>query len=263
MSVESLINNIPGAIYRRLYDCDWTMEFISDAIADISGYAALDFIDNRIRSFASIIHPNDKKNIEQSISESINYGKSYILEYQIIHADGNIKWVYEKGQAIFSNLGEVEYLDGAIFDITDRKIAELALRDSEYRYYTLTKSSPVGIFRIDRQGNCLYVNERWCEIVGISLEEALDKDWVEAIYSDDRERVFQEFDPSRNRNKKLLVTITQRIHQSLNLEEILNTTVREVRKLLNSDRVLVYRIWQDGTGSVVTEAVVSDCEAIL
>ncbi|HEY9297751.1 MAG TPA: diguanylate cyclase, partial [Phormidium sp.] len=63
--------------------------------------------------------------------------------------------------------------------------------------------------------------------------------------------------------EKLLVTVTERIHQSLKLEEILNTAVREVRGLLNCDRVLIYRIWPDGTGCVVTEAVVPDCEAIL
>ncbi|MBE9226787.1 PAS domain S-box protein [Phormidium sp. LEGE 05292] len=193
LSVESLINNIPGAIYRRLYDSYWTMEFISDAIADIAGYSALDFIDNQIRSFASIIYPIDREIIEQSIYKSINCKKPYILEYRIIHANGSIKWVYEKGQAILANLGDVEYLDGAIFDITDRKIAELSLQESEYRYYTLTKTSPVGIFRLDLQGNCLYANQKWCEIAGITLEEALEKDWITTIYSDDRERFFQEF----------------------------------------------------------------------
>lgn len=193
LSGESLINNIPGAIYRRLYDRYWKMEFISDAIADISGYSALDFIDNQIRSFTSIIHPVDREIIEKIIYKNTNNRKPYILEYRIIHANGSIKWVYDKGQAILSNLGEVEYLDGAIFDITDRKIAELSLQESEYRYYTLTKTSPVGIFRLDLQGNCLYANEKWCEIAGISLEEALEKDWVTTIYSDDRERVFQEF----------------------------------------------------------------------
>lgn len=193
LQVESLIKNIPGAIYRRLYDRDWTIKFISDAIADISGYSSLDFINNQIRTFASIVYPADREIIEQSIYESINDNKHYILEYRIIHVDGSIKWVYEKGQAIFSSLGEIEYLDGAIFDITERKIAELALQDSEYRYYTLTKFSPVGIFRIDVQGNCLYANEKWCEITGISLKEALQKDWLSIIHPNDRERVLQQF----------------------------------------------------------------------
>jgi len=198
LSVGNLINNIPGAIYRRCADRDWTIKFISDAIAEISGYTPADLINNHNKTFASIIHPEDREMITNNIHESVNYRKPYILEYRIIHADGNIKWVYEKGQAIFSSLGEIEYLDGAIFDITDRKIAELALQESEYRYYTLTKTSPVGIFRLDSEGNCVYANERWSEIVGISLEEALQKDWLSVVYSNDREKVLQSFNLAKS-----------------------------------------------------------------
>lgn len=200
LSVENLISNIPGAIYRRCSDRDWTIKFISDAIADICGYSAPDFIENKTRTYASIIYPGDREIIERSIYASINDGKPYILEYRIVHADGSIKWIYEKGQVILSSLGEIEYLDGVIFDITDRKIAELALQESEYRYYTLTKTSPVGIFRLDIQGNCLYANERWCEITGTTLEETLEKNWISVIYLDDRKRILQEFNFAKLNN---------------------------------------------------------------
>ncbi|MFB2923637.1 PAS domain S-box protein [Aerosakkonema funiforme] len=63
--------------------------------------------------------------------------------------------------------------------------------------------------------------------------------------------------------ERVVATITQRIRGTLNLEEILNTAVLEVQQLLSCDRVVIYRIWPEGTGSVVTEAVVSHCEAIL
>ncbi|MEX0272139.1 GAF domain-containing protein [Leptolyngbyaceae cyanobacterium UHCC 1019] len=60
--------------------------------------------------------------------------------------------------------------------------------------------------------------------------------------------------------ERLIEKVTQRIRQSLNLEEILNTTVQEVRHLLQADRVLLYQIHADGTGSVITEAVTADCK---
>ncbi|HEY9671149.1 MAG TPA: GAF domain-containing protein [Waterburya sp.] len=63
--------------------------------------------------------------------------------------------------------------------------------------------------------------------------------------------------------ERLIAGITQRIRQSLDLEEILNTTVAEVRQLLQADRVLVYRLAADGTGCAVTEAVVSGWPAVL
>jgi diguanylate cyclase (GGDEF)-like protein/PAS domain S-box-containing protein len=276
---EALINNIPGAIYRRLYKADWEIEFISDAIADIAGYSAIDFINNRTRTFASIIHTADKQTIEKSIQQSIKNNQPYILEYRIIDAKGNTKWVYEKGKAVFCQLGKVQYLDGAIFDISDRKTAELSLRDSEYRYYTLTKHSPVGIFRTDTEGNCLYVNQRWCEIVGFSLEEALEKDWIATLHPDHREQVLQEFElakhqnlpfklefrlqgnnskdtwvlgqivPEKNNNKKILSyvgTFTD-ISEQKQIEENIRQSDTKIRALLNAIPDLVICIHKDGT----------------
>ncbi|XZN98674.1 MAG: PAS domain S-box protein [Microcoleus sp.] len=66
-------------------------------------------------------------------------------------------------------------------------------RKSEARYQTLTEVSPVGIFYTDTLGNCLYVNERWCQIAGITCEEAFGTGWVQSIHPDDRQRVFAEW----------------------------------------------------------------------
>jgi len=67
----------------------------------------------------------------------------------------------------------------------------------------------------------------------------------------------------QNLRSQLFADVTLKIRQSLQLEEILQTTVTEVQKLLQADRVLVYRVWPDGTGSAVTEAVVPGWPIIL
>jgi PAS domain S-box-containing protein len=89
--------------------------------------------------------------------------------------------------------GEPRTLRGFIIDVTDRKRTEEALRDSEGRYQTLAELSPVGIFHTDSHGECLFVNERWCEIAGLSLGQARGSGWVQAVHPDDRERVRQEW----------------------------------------------------------------------
>jgi diguanylate cyclase (GGDEF)-like protein/PAS domain S-box-containing protein len=67
--------------------------------------------------------------------------------------------------------------------------AEQALRHSEARLRGLGAAAPIGIFRADVDGNCVYVNERWCGITGMSPEETSGKGWVKAIHPDDREWV--------------------------------------------------------------------------
>jgi PAS domain S-box-containing protein len=71
--------------------------------------------------------------------------------------------------------------------------AEAATRESEQRFRTLASQAPVGIFMTDALGDCLFVNRRWSEIAGLSLEEAKERGWVRALHPDDRERVFQEW----------------------------------------------------------------------
>lgn len=118
---RGLVLNIPGAIYRCAADKNWTMEFISDEIKNISGYSASDFIGNKVRSYSSIIHPEDAPKVERDVWLGINSNSPFILEYRILDSEGKERWVYEKGQAIFSAEKNVLYLDGAIFDITERK----------------------------------------------------------------------------------------------------------------------------------------------
>ena len=74
-------------------------------------------------------------------------------------------------------------------EIASRVQVESALRASEYRYQTLANLSPVGIFHTDAQSRCLYVNNRWCEITGISLSQAIGDGWMQAIHPEDRSRV--------------------------------------------------------------------------
>ena len=74
-----------------------------------------------------------------------------------------------------------------------RKEAEEALRLSEHQYATLAQASPVGLFRTDAEGHCCYVNQRWCALTGMTLEEALGEGWGQAIHPNDRNRILTEW----------------------------------------------------------------------
>lgn len=74
-------------------------------------------------------------------------------------------------------------------DITERKKADDAIRESERRYQTLANISPVGIFRTDAEGSTKYVNPRWCQITGMSEKEAMGYGWLNAVHVEDRERL--------------------------------------------------------------------------
>jgi diguanylate cyclase (GGDEF)-like protein/PAS domain S-box-containing protein len=90
--------------------------------------------------------------------------------------------------------------DGSVYgaasigqDITDQRVAEAALRESEQRFRMLSTLAPVGIFRTDADGGCVYANHHWCETAGLSAEQATGSGWTAALHPDDRLDVANEW----------------------------------------------------------------------
>src|SRR3954469_13241104 len=127
--LASLAQNVPGAIYRCALDSNWTMHLIGDEIERITGYPADDFVENRVRSFMSLIHPADRERVERDVWEAIEGDRQFELEYRVLTASGDDRWVLERGCAVRGY--EREWLDGIIFDITDRRRAEERARRAE------------------------------------------------------------------------------------------------------------------------------------
>ena len=130
VELAALVANVPGAIYRCALDRDWTMAMISDEIERISGYPPSDYILNRVRSFESVIHPDDREAVDREIRTATRENRTYALEYRIIRADGTVAWVIDRGQHVVDS-DDQGSLHGVIFDITERKRAEEVLRRRE------------------------------------------------------------------------------------------------------------------------------------
>ena len=161
---RSLVSNIPGVIYRCANDPNWTMEFISNTIKEISGYPPSDFLKNNVRSYASIIHPDDRKMVYQVVQEGVNQKRPYIIYYRIIHANGQVRWVYEKGQGIFDEKGNFLWLDGAIFDITEHKKVDEELLFKNILLEAQSETSIDGILVVDDEGRSILFNKRFVEM---------------------------------------------------------------------------------------------------
>lgn len=118
---QALVNNIPGITYRCLADSDWTMLYISGSIDPLSGYPATDFINNQVRSYASVILAEDRNRLTKIVERAIAERRSWHVQYRITHRDGSVRWVEERGTPEFSEQGELRYLDGFILDINAEK----------------------------------------------------------------------------------------------------------------------------------------------
>ena len=111
-------------------------------------------------------------------------------------------------------------------DVTDRKRAEEVLRESEGLFRTLAATAPVGIFRTDADGACLFVSEWWIEIAGMSAEQARGAGWAEALHPDDRAAVIEQWGRAA-RNREPLCAEYRFVHPSGRVTWVVGRAVPE------------------------------------
>lgn len=126
--LSKLMGNLPGMAYRCLNDNLRTMNYVSAGCKWLTDYAAFELIDNSKIAYMDMIHEDDRENVYQQIKAAISSGRPFQMEYRIITASGQMKWVWEEGLGFVSDDGEVKEVEGFISDITEHKIEEQQLR---------------------------------------------------------------------------------------------------------------------------------------
>ncbi|MCF5856928.1 response regulator [Aeromonas veronii] len=137
--IQSMVRNVPGMVYRCLPHHPWTMLFVSDEAEKLTGYPASDFVDNS-RDFGDLIHPDDLELSNRNTIDAIDEHRQYINEYRIFDRWGQLRWVYSIGLATYDAEGKAIYLDGIIFDFSDRKQAEATMLEARQIAEDATRS---------------------------------------------------------------------------------------------------------------------------
>lgn len=184
--LRAVIDNIPAAIFFKDEQGKYLLTnkvfeaWCDRPAAELLGKLPPDIFDSEI---AAIFSSHDLQVLERR--EIIS------TEVSLTYPDGIHRRVQSIKFPVFDEEGKLLGVGGVGLDNTERRLAEEQLRTSESRYHSLASSVPVGIFRTDVDGRCLYVNEQWCEISGFSEAEAFGDGWGQAIHPEDREEVFR------------------------------------------------------------------------
>ncbi|QDU10686.1 GGDEF domain-containing phosphodiesterase [Gimesia aquarii] len=127
---RTLMNNIPGVTFRSHVDESRTIEFVCETIKELLGYPAEELLQNKVRTFTSVIHPDDITKVHSVIQSAAEKPQSFQVGYRMIRADGEVRYVWEQG-LVSHDHNNVPMVDSVMFDVTDRKQAELELRNSK------------------------------------------------------------------------------------------------------------------------------------
>ena len=139
---------------------DWEKRkviYISPAYEVIWGRSIEDLY-KRDNEWDESVHPDDLEYARDSFERIIQTGGGEQREYRIVHPDGSVRWVSDRGFAIKNKAGQVVRIAGIAEDITDRKQSEVALRESEERFRELAELMPETVFEVDLEGKLTFVN---------------------------------------------------------------------------------------------------------
>ena len=171
--LKALLGNMHGMVYRSRIDAHWTMEFVSEGCISVTGFQPSDLhLNNRI-SYESVRHPADRMWVREAITAALEARQPFDLEYRIEHADGSIRWVWERGTGLFDGGGQAIALEGFIQDISARKKADHALQEAERRYRGIFDNAIEGIFRSTVDGQYLDANPALAQIYGFDSQHDL------------------------------------------------------------------------------------------
>lgn len=125
--LDALINNFPSVAFRSTLDEKIKIKYVNNSILDLTGYKPYDFVESRIVSYDELIHSGDRECVLSEIKKAIRNKEPYDLSYRIVSRDGEIKWVWERGEGIYSDNGDLLYLESFARDISKLKRTELEL----------------------------------------------------------------------------------------------------------------------------------------
>nr|MBN2278725.1 PAS domain S-box protein [candidate division Zixibacteria bacterium] len=195
-----LAENLPGAAYLCHNDSKYTMMYLNDRIKDLTGYSKEDFLEYRV-SITDLFHPDDSDSVYETINRALEKCRPYHLVYRIRHKSGQWRWIEEFGQGIF-NENRLMHLEGFMHDVTGRKEAEDAIRQSEQRYQQLFVGVLEGIGAADENEVIQYCNPAFARIFDEESPEKMIGKCLLDYFSEESRHFIMAQNEIRRKNQK-------------------------------------------------------------
>jgi len=236
--LSSMISNLPGFVYRCANDHDWTMTFISEQCAELTGYRASDFLQNKI-TYNEIVRPDYREPLREKWQETLRRKDFFEDEYPIIAASGETRWVWERGRGVFDPSGELLFLEGFIWNVTDRKREE---QEKEKLRIQLTQAQKMESVGRLAGGIAHDFNNMLSVILGRVDMGMMRVDPAQPLYKDLQE-IRKAAERSANLTRQLLAfarkqTVSLKV---LDLNETVERMLKILQRLIGEDIEIVWR----------------------
>lgn len=173
--LNNIVANVPGVVWEAWGEPSadtHRINFVSNYVETMLGYSVEEWLSTP-NFWLSVVHPDDKEQTAKSAAADFASGKSSRLEFRWVAKDGRILWVKSNSALIMDDEGRPVGLRGVTIDITERKQAEVAIKEAEERYRSIFENAIEGIFQSTTDGKFISVNPAMARILGYESPEEL------------------------------------------------------------------------------------------
>ncbi|NET39634.1 MAG: PAS domain-containing protein [Cyanothece sp. SIO1E1] len=182
---------------------DWNVltneVYYAPRFKQILGYQD-DEVENQFSTFESRLHPDDHDRVLAAVRDHIESRIPYNVEYRLQTKQGDYRWIYARGQAIWDATGQPTRMAGSISDITERKQVEEALRESEARWQFALEGSGEGVWDWNAKTNEVFFSHQWKAMLGYEDHEVGSNlnEWDSRVHPDDKEQCYSDLNRHLN-----------------------------------------------------------------
>jgi len=146
---------------------------------------ASDTFEGTVIDFRRRIHPDDREMLLQTLADARQNRKPCFAEFRVLRGDQAVRWITARGQFYYAANGEPIRMLGIGTDVSDTKLLEQQVRESEQRFRLVANTAPVMIWMSGTDKKRDYSNKPWLDFTGRTLEQELGDGWAEGVHSDD------------------------------------------------------------------------------